>query len=249
MSPTDHHGHFFTDPSLFTDTTIYLRGPDAHHLRVRRAKQGDKIHIGDGAGRLAEAIIFTSTGAEVIATITEVQVVPPPATRLVVFQGLAKSGKVDWVVEKLVELGVDEIVVFAAGRSVPKWEASKADAVRLRWERVAHAASKQSERAWLPIVTGPLERQAMLERVRTMPAVLVADPESDCSLRAALMDLGDVPEVGMVVGPESGLSREEIGMLVDVGATPVSLGAQILRTETAGLALSAVLMYHFERFA
>ncbi len=249
MSPTDHHGHFFTDPTLFTETTVYLRGTDAHHLKVRRARQGDKIHVGDGAGRMAEAIIFTSTGAEVTATINEVTVVPPPATRLVVFQGLAKSGKVDWVVEKLVELGVDEIVVFAAGRSVPKWDHAKADSVRLRWERVAHAASKQSERAWLPQVTGPLDREALLERVKAMPAVLVADPDADRSLRAALMDLADVPEVGIVVGPESGLSRDEIAQLIDAGAVPVSLGAQILRTETAGLALSAVIMFHLERFA
>lgn len=249
MSPTDHHGHFFTDPTLFTETTVYLRGPDAHHLRVRRARQGDKIHVGDGAGRMAEAIIFSATGSEVTATINEVTVVPPPATRLVVFQGLAKSGKVDWVVEKLVELGVDEIVVFAAGRSVPRWDPAKADSVRLRWERVAHAASKQSERAWLPRVTGPLDRAALLERVKATPAVLVADPDADRSLRAALMDLAEVPEVGMVVGPESGLSRDEVAQLIDAGAVPVNLGAQILRTETAGLALSAVIMFHLERFA
>jgi 16S rRNA (uracil1498-N3)-methyltransferase len=248
VSPTDHHGHFFTTPDLLTDTTVYLRGPDAHHLRVRRAKQGDKIHIGDGFGRIAEAIVFTSTGAEVIATVSEMKVVPPPSTRLVVFQGLAKSGKVDWVVEKLVELGIDEIVVFSAGRSVPVWDESKAKTVRLRWERVAHSASKQSERAWLPVVTGPLSRAALLARVKAMPAVLVADPQADASLGAALMDLGDVPEVGIVVGPESGLSRDEIGQLVDAGARPVTLGGQILRTETAGLALSAVVMHHLNRF-
>ncbi|CAN5793672.1 16S rRNA (uracil(1498)-N(3))-methyltransferase [soil metagenome] len=248
MSSTDHHGHFFTTPDLLTDTTVYLRGPDAHHLRVRRAKQGDRIHVGDGAGRLVEAIIFTSTGAEVTATVSEITVIPPPAPRLTVFQGLAKSDKVDWVVEKLVELGVDEIVIFAAGRSVPVWGADKAKTVRLRWERVAYAASKQSRRAWLPVVTGPLDRKELLERMKSMPAVLVADPQAGASLGAALMDLGKVAEVGIVVGPEGGLSREEIAMLIDRGARPVSLGAQILRTETAGLALSAVVMHHLNRF-
>lgn len=249
MSPTDHHGHFFTAPDLLTDTTVYLRGPDAHHLRVRRAKQGDTIHVGDGLGRIAEAIIFTSTGAEVTATVSEMKVEPPPSTRLVVFQGLAKSGKVDWVVEKLVELGVDEIVVFAAGRSVPVWGADKAKTVHLRWERVAYAASKQSRRAWLPLVTGPLDRKALIERVKATPQVLVADPEADASLGAALKDLGEVPEVGIIVGPEGGLSRDEIAQLIDAGARPVGLGAQILRTETAGLALSAVVMHHLRRFA
>jgi 16S rRNA (uracil1498-N3)-methyltransferase len=248
VSATNHHGHFFTTPDLLTDTTVYQRGPDAHHLRVRRARQGDTIHVGDGRGRIAEAIIFTSTGAEVTATVREMKVVPPPATRLVVFQGLAKSGKVDWVVEKLVELGVDEIVVFSAGRSVPVWDDSKAKTVRLRWERVAYAASKQSERAWLPVVSGPLTRDELFARVRSMPAVLVADPQADLSLGAVLTDLRNPSEIGIVVGPESGLSREEIGGLVDSGARPVSLGALILRTETAGLALSAVVMHHLQRF-
>jgi 16S rRNA (uracil1498-N3)-methyltransferase len=131
---------------------------------------------------------------------------------------------------------------------VPVWDESKAKTVRLRWERVAHAASKQSERAWLPIVSGPLGRQALLSRVKSMPAVLVADPQAKVSLGGALKDLGHVPELGIVVGPEGGLSREEIGQLVDAGARAVTLGAQILRTETAGLALSAVVMHHLNRF-
>lgn len=248
MTAARHDAHFFTDPSLISETGVTLIGPDAHHLQVRRARPGDVIHVGDGAGRVVEAVIDSIDGKQVTANVQDSTFVAPPLTRLTVFQGLAKAGKVDWVVEKLVELGVDEVVVFAAGRSVPKWDASKAQAVRARWERVAHAASKQSRRAWLPVVAGPLGRAEMLERVRMMPAVLVADPQAASSLRAVLMDLGAVSEVGVVIGPEGGLEREEIGQLIDAGATAAGLGDQILRTETAGLALSAVLMHHLERF-
>lgn len=248
MRRTEHHGHFFTDPSLITEATLTIVGPDAHHLQVRRARPGDLIHVGNGAGRLVEAVIEDVSATKVSAAVLKSTFVERPATKLTVLQGLAKSGKVDWVVEKLVELGVDEVVVFAAGRSVPVWDAGKAEAMRARWDRVAYAAAKQSQRAWMPVVTGPLDRSSLLLRVWALPATLVADPESNSSLRAVLMDLTPVPEVAIVVGPEGGLSREEVGQLIDAGAQTVSLGAQILRTETAGLALSAVLMHHLDRF-
>lgn len=248
MTATRHDGHFFTDPSLISETALTLTGPDAHHLHVRRARPGEVIHVGDGAGRVLDAVIDSIDGQTVAATIQNDSFVAPPETRITVFQGLAKSGKVDWVVEKLVELGVDKVVVFAAGRSVPVWDDSKARSVRARWERVAHAASKQSRRAWLPAIGGPLGRAEMLEQVRAIPAVLVADPQAEVSLRAVLADLGPVPEAGIVIGPEGGLEREEIGQLIDAGATAAGLGAQILRTETAGLAVAAVLMHHFRRF-
>ncbi len=249
MTRTEHHGHFFTDPSSISEASVKLKGADAHHLCVRRAKPGDLVHVGDGAGRLIDAVIETVEGVRATASIVKADYVDRPSPELTVFQGLAKSGKVDWVVEKLVELGVDEVAVFAAGRSVPAWDAAKGQAMRARWERVAYAASKQSRRAWLPTVTGPLNPAALLLRIESSPATLVADPDADSSLRAVLMDLGPVSGVAIVVGPEGGLSREEVGRMVDAGARPVSLGRQILRTETAGLALAAVVMHHLGRFA
>lgn len=248
MSEARHQGHFFTDPASLTASTLTLWGIDAHHLKVRRARPGDRIEVGDGAGRVAEAAIDSIEPGRVEASILRVHTVAAPVTRLTVFQGLAKSGKVDWAVQKLVELGVDEVAVFAAGRSVPVWDRSKAKEMGIRWQGVAYAASKQSRRAWLPTVSGPLDRDELVARVAALPAVLVADPDSDTTLRAVLTDLGDLPEVGVVVGPEGGLTREEVGALIDAGAGPVSLGHQILRTETAGFALAAVLMHHIGRF-
>lgn len=248
MTAARHQGHFFTDPSLITDSSVTIRGDDAHHLSVRRARPGDLVSAGDGAGRVVEAEISGVLPAEVSARVIGSTFVPRPVTKLTVLQGLAKSGKVDWVVEKLVELGVDEVLVFAAGRSVPVWDSGKAEAMRARWERVAYAAAKQSQRAWLPLVTGPVDRDGLLLRVHALPATLVADPKADSSLRAVLMDLSLVAELGIVVGPEGGLAREEVGALIDAGARAVTLGARILRTETAGLALSAVVMHHLDRF-
>ena len=248
MTRSEHHGHFFTEPSSIFEDCVVLSGPDAHHLSVRRAKPGDTIHVGNGAGRLVDAVIDTLDGTRVVASVSSSRFVEPPATSLTVFQGLAKSGKVDWVVEKLVELGVDELVVFASGRSVPLWDSAKGQAMLERWKRVAYAASKQSRRAWLPNVTGPLDRQSLLSRVRAVDRALVADPDAGTSLNAFLADLGPVAEVGAVIGPEGGLSPPEVGQLVDAGATAVTLGSQILRTETAGLALAAVLMHHLGRF-
>lgn len=248
MTRTEHHGHFFTDPSSITSHAVTLTGADAHHLKVRKAKPGDRIHVGDGAGRLVEAEITVAGSAQVLARVLDSRFVPAPATRLTVFQGIAKSGKVDWVIEKLVELGVDEVAVFAAGRSVPVWNASKSEVLQARWRRVANAASKQSRRAWLPVVDGPLERGQVLERVRALPAVLVADPGAKSSAGAVLAGIGTPAAVGIVIGPEGGLTPDEVAALADAGATPVTLGSQILRTETAGIALAAVVMHHLGRF-
>ena len=248
MSRSEHHGHFFTEASSISETSVVLSGPDAHHLSVRRAKPGDTIHVGDGAGRLFDAVIESLEGSKVVASIAAARFVERPASRLTVYQGLAKSGKIDWVVEKLVELGVDEVVVFAAGRSVPLWDSAKGRAMLERWNRVARAASKQSRRAWLPTVAGPLDRESLLDRVSATGKVLIADPAAGTSLHAFLSDLGSAHEIGTVIGPEGGLCRSEVGQLVDAGATAVTFGSQVLRTETAGLAVAAVLMYRLGRF-
>lgn len=247
MSAPRHHGLFFLPPSDIDEQRLVLEGADAHHLQVRRARPGDRIQVSDGAGRVAGAVIEQMSSDRVVAAASDVEYTDAPLTRLVVFQGLAKSGRVDWAVEKMVELGVDEVAVFAAGRSVPRWSEDKAAVMRQRWERVALAASKQSRRARLPVVSGPWTPEVLQERVRSLNAVLVADPTAPADLRGHLKRIGRVETLGLVIGPEGGLEPAEIQGLVHAGAHPVGLGSQVLRTETAGLALAAVVLHHLGR--
>jgi 16S rRNA (uracil1498-N3)-methyltransferase len=239
--------YFYADPSSISENRLTLNGADARHLAVRRARPGEIIHVGDGLGTIFEARLESIEADQVGASILSAQQYPPPRPRVTVLQGLAKGTKVDWVVEKLVELGVDRVAVFTSGRSVPVWDQAKSEAVAQRWQRIARAAAKQSRRAWLPEITGPLSSSDALRLTAGAPMVLVADPRAVRGLKEVLQ--GDPPgEVLLVVGPEGGLAEPEVDAFVDAGAIAVDLGSQILRTETAGLALASAVMFHFGRF-
>jgi 16S rRNA (uracil1498-N3)-methyltransferase len=238
--------YFIAVPNAIGQDSLTLDAVEARHLAVRRLGQGDVISVGDGAGRIFEARIEDLDVNHAVASILSSSKQPVPRPRITVVQGLAKGSKVDWAVEKMVELGVDRIAVFAAGRSVPVWERAKAEAAAQRWERVARAAAKQSRRAWLPEVVGPISREDAVQLTAGVPLVLVADPDAGRRLREALP--GEAPdEIALVVGPEGGLTPDEVTAFEAAGAKTVDLGSQILRTETAGLALAAAVMFAIGR--
>jgi 16S rRNA (uracil1498-N3)-methyltransferase len=231
---------------------IVLRGGDAHHLTVvRRARVGDRVCVSDGAGTVVEGRV-ASLGPSVVEVerLTERRVErSAPAVR--VFQALAKGAKVELVVQKLVELGADGIVVFTSGRSVPRWDPRKRAQMAARWATIAREAAKQSRRAWLPDVTGPVSTEDAAEEIRHISdggLVLLADESSATPLRDVLPGpLGAAREVALVVGPEGGLTATERATFVEAGAVAFSLGPQILRTETAALATSALVLHHAGR--
>jgi 16S rRNA (uracil1498-N3)-methyltransferase len=195
---------------------------------------------------VVQARIDAIDAAEVKATILETAYIERSATKVSVAQGVAKGGKVDWVVTKLVEIGVDEIIVFHAGRSVPRWDEPRRAKLAERYSALAYAAAKQSRRAWLPEVLGPVDLPALLELCSGRELCLVADPVAELTLRRGLPS-EQVPVLTLVVGPEGGLEPQEIAELVKEGARPVRLGSQILRTETAGLVLASIVLFHIGR--
>lgn len=237
---------FFTDPSLIHETSLELAEADAHHLAVRRTRIGDLITVGDGAGRILQAQIEEISSAAVCAVILSVEQLPAHRPRITVLQGLAKGSKVDWAIEKMVELGVDRVAIFASGRSVPVWDEAKGRSVLERWHRVAHAAAKQSRRAWLPVIEGPLTTAQARAMVGAGSRALVGDPRACVGLKQALEgDPGD--EVILIVGPEGGLDQEEVAAFAAAGALAVGMGSQILRTETAGVAMASIVMFQTGR--
>ncbi|MEX2587493.1 MAG: RsmE family RNA methyltransferase [Actinomycetota bacterium] len=243
---SEHLPYFFTDPELITEERVQIPSAEARHLSVRRAVPGDRIRVGDGSGTVVEARLEQISAEGASAQVISRSFEPPAATTLTVFQGLAKSGKVDWVVEKLVELGVDDVVVFSAGRSVPVWDEAKRERMLDRWRRVAAAASKQSHRPRLPSVRGLLSSTQAVDEAAKLPLVLVGDPDASRNLRKVLA--GPQPaQVGVVVGPEGGLDTSELERFCRVGALPVGLGPQVLRTETAALAICSVLLFQLGR--
>ncbi|MGH7425123.1 MAG: RsmE family RNA methyltransferase [Candidatus Methylomirabilales bacterium] len=260
--PAKTRGHspfFYTDPHLIEDTAVGLEGADARHLSVvRRGRVGDRILVSDGLGKVFEVEVVSVDPERVRGEILSSASVPQARPCIAVFQALAKGEKVDLAIRKLVEVGVDEIVVYLAGRSVPRWDLAKASQALHRWETIAREAAKQARRAWLPRVRGPLVLEDAAGAVEGWPCLL-ADPGASQPLHSALRSLSDPPSnslskggqaperMALVVGPEGGLAPEEAAAFAGRGATLVSLGEQILRTETAGLVGAAVVMYHFGR--
>src|SRR2546421_6269460 len=152
-----HAPFFFAEPGALDAAELTIEGEDARHLAVvRRASPGDLVRISDGRGTIADARLTSVTPAAVGAEVLTRTVTPAPSPRIEVHQGLAKGDKVDGVIRHLVEMGVDRIVVFEAGRSVARWDGARQAAAGRRWATVARGAPKQSHRAWLPVLEGPL---------------------------------------------------------------------------------------------
>jgi len=247
-----HAPFFFAEPADLGAAHLTIEGEDARHLAVvRRASPGDVIRLADGRGTIVKARLTSVTPRAVGAELLDRTQIPPPSPRVEVHQGLAKGDKVDGVIRHLVEMGVDGIVVFEAGRSVARWDDARQAAAGRRWSTIAREAAKQSHRAWLPALSGPLPGARGAAAAASGGLGLVAHPAAGCRLHDVLAERTSGPggpaSVWVVVGPEGGLSDEEVAAFGAAGAVPVSLGPQILRTETASVVAAALVLQHFAR--
>jgi 16S rRNA (uracil1498-N3)-methyltransferase len=231
--------HHFFAPDVAAQR-IVVSGEDARHASaVLRIRPGEIVTISDGRGAVVEAEVSVA-GRELVADVRARRSEPPPRPRIAVFQAIPKSGKLDLVVQKLTELGVDRIRLFRAERSVARWDEAKAGAQTRRLGAIARQAAEQSRRAWLPEIEPP----ATIDSLDLPEPSLVLEAGARLRIGAALPP--KAPEqVGLVVGPEGGLTREELDALAVRGAVAASLGRLILRTETAALAAVAVLSFRY----
>ena len=226
--------HFVADGA--TDAAVggvlVLTGAEAHHAAVvRRVRSGEPVTVGDGRGVWLDGECEDVTPKEVTVRVTARRVEPQPTPRLVLVQALAKGDRDELAVQAATELGVSGVIPWAAERSVSRWEGSKLEKGRLRWEAIVREASKQSIRAWMPVVE-PLATTKQISG-------LVLDPTADVALtEVALPATG---RIALIVGPEGGISPRELQLLEQQGSTRVRLGPEILRTSTAGPAAIAVL--------
>ena len=186
--------------------------------------------------------------------VDRVESMPPPGPPVAIYVGLARAAKVDEALRDLVEVGVDTVVIFEAGRSVARWDDRRRRAARDRWATIARSAAKQSHRAWLPEVVGPLligdavDQAAARAGARGQGVIAVPGVEARLTdvLRALPAQSGDGP-LWAVVGPEGGLAPDEVAAFTAAGATPAGLGDQILRAETASVVVAALVLHHVGR--
>jgi 16S rRNA (uracil1498-N3)-methyltransferase len=214
-----------------------LDGPEGHHAAtVQRLRVGAELLLGDGRGGTATAVVTAVGRGTLTVTIKTRGYRPPPSPRLVVVQGIAKGDRGELAVQAMTEVGVDEIVPWAAARSVAKW---KDDRPLQRWRATAREAAKQARRSWVPVVS------AAVRTADLAGPLLVLHEEAAEPLSAAPLPSGDLT---LVVGPEGGIAPEELDALLERGATAVRLGAEVLRTSTAGVAALAALSVRLNRW-
>jgi 16S rRNA (uracil1498-N3)-methyltransferase len=234
-----------TAPQFFVDEIdgelVSLRGDEARHaIRVLRIKPGETITVSDGKGLVADARCESVRGDSFVAHVLHRRRVEPSYPRVVVFPAVPKAGKLDLVVQKLTELGVDEIRPWGAARSVARWDGERARKQGERLRAIAREAAKQSRRAWLPEVPDPAPLQEL-------PSLTVLLHEGASERLSAVLPAEPPRVAGLIVGPEGGLTDDEVADLGERGARPASLGAAILRTETASLAAAALLLGRYGR--
>jgi 16S rRNA (uracil1498-N3)-methyltransferase len=232
---------FLVDRADLRGDEILLAGPEGRHAAtVRRLRQGERVDLTDGEGRVAECVVREVAKDSLRLAVEGLQDLPAPSPRLVVVQGLPKGDRGELAVEMMTEAGVDVIVPWAAARSVTRWKGDRAAKSLARWRATAREAGKQARRFHLPEVTG----QASTERVAGLLAgaalgVVLHEEATGPLSRLPVPEQGDLV---VVVGPEGGVAEEELAAFREAGAVPALLGPTVLRTSTAGVAAAAVLL-------
>lgn len=224
-----------------------LAGPEGHHAAtVQRLRVGEQLLLCDGRGATATATVTGVGRSTLELAVSDRRQEPVPDPRLVVVQGIAKADRAELAVQAMTEVGVDEIVPWAASRAVVRWRGERGERAWQRWVVTAREAAKQARRARLPVVAEPATTGAVTDRLSGAAGALVLHEQASCSLRTA--ELPASGEIVLVVGPEGGVAPAELGALEAAGAAPVRLGQNVLRTSTAGAAALAVLSTRLHRW-
>nr|WP_201470015.1 16S rRNA (uracil(1498)-N(3))-methyltransferase [Microbacterium hydrocarbonoxydans] len=218
--------------------TVTLTGAEAKHAAVvRRLRVGESVTVGDGTGVWLSGVAEEVSPTRVDVRVAHRTVEPAPTPRIVLVQALAKGDRDELAVQAACELGVDEVVPWQASRSVSRWDGAKALKGRERWASIVREAAKQAHRSWVPQIAEAVTTKELAARA-SRQRVLVLDPTAPSRLSQLKPDGRDIV---LVVGPEGGISDDELSRLVEAGAERVLLGDTVLRTSTAGPAAIAVL--------
>ena len=244
--------HFFVNPEQVEDGLIRITGSDVNHIKnVLRIRQGEEMLVSDGTGRdylcQAEEIAGQEVTVRILETEEEGRELP---SRIWLFQGLPKSDKMEFIIQKAVELGAAGIVPVSTRNTVVRLDQKKEEAKVKRWQAIAESAAKQSKRSLVPRVSGIMTLKEAFDYVESQGfSVRLIPYEHEAGMDGTKTELdaaGPGQDIAVFIGPEGGFDEREIELALSKGVRPISLGRRILRTETAGLALLSVLMMRLE---
>ena len=243
--------HFFVTTDQVNGEYISIQGSDVNHLKnVLRMKIGEQLFVSDGDNQKYLCEIDSYQPEEAILKIckkeqndTELQ------SKIYLFQGLPKSDKMELIIQKAVELGVYQVVPVTMKRCVVKLDDKKAAKKTARWQEIARGAAKQSGRGIIPEISTVLSYQEAITLAKELDVVLIPYElaEGMEKTKDVISSIRPGQSVGVFIGPEGGFEKDEVERAVQIGAEEITLGKRILRTETAGLAILSILMYHLEQ--
>lgn len=248
---------FFVEPEAVIGANIYIeKAEDIRHLtKVLRAKKGDAVCISDGAGWEYETEIAEIGEGSVVLKISDKQkAAREPGTRVTLYQGIPKAAKMETIIQKNVEMGVDTIVPVFMERTVVVDKGQFGKKLS-RWQKISDEAVKQCKRSVIPQVREPIGFADMVKELCEGGSDLVICPyenEENRTMKDCLREFASSeeklsqPRIAVIIGPEGGFSDKETEKLCGIGTELVTLGKTILRTETAGLAAIAMIMYELE---
>ncbi len=229
--------------SAFKDGSVIISGDDYKHIvKVHRKLVGDNITLCDGKGTDMNCKIRQISKNEIVLDILEAyECRSEPKTKIILFQGIPKQGKMETIIQKTTELGVYKIVPVQTHRSIVKINIS--DHKKLdRWQRVALEAAKQCGRGIVPKVENVTTlEEAIMQMAQMQLAIMPYENEEKQKLSDLLNQ--NINEVGLLVGPEGGFEQTEVELARSKGIKTVTLGKRILRTETVGAAVLPIILY------
>lgn len=242
---------FFVEPQNIQGKKIYITGSDVNHIKnVLRMQVGEELNISNGVDGKEYRCAIEEIGDEIVCELRFVKEdnVELPS-KVYLFQGLPKSDKMELVIQKAVELGVYEVIPVAMSRCVMKLEPKKVASKIARWQGIAESAAKQSKRAIIPQIHEPMTFKQAIQyasdlEVKLIPYEMAEGIEYTKNI---ISKITPGQSIGFIIGPEGGIDDTELKAAVEAGFESITLGKRILRTETAGLTVMSILMYHLEQ--
>ncbi len=244
--------HFFVDRSQVEEDRVWIQGTDVNHIRnVLRMRVGEQIQISDGSNRvrLCRIMKIESDRIETEILSVEESFAELPA-QIYLFQGIPKGDKMEFIIQKAVELGVYAIVPMQTNRVVVKLDEKKEQSRLKRWNSIAESAAKQSGRTVIPKVLPVMDLEEVCYFIKEFECKMIPYECAEKGVertKELVEGIQQNSRVGVLIGPEGGFEKEEVAMAIESGIEAVSLGRRILRTETAGMVVLGVMMFSLEK--
>lgn len=235
-----------------TGPEFVLEGSEGRHaVSVKRLNPGEALVLTDGRGGWAEAVVKSAEGKDrLTVAVSSAGQEPQPPVRITVVQALPKGDRGELAVETMTETGVDAIVPWQASRCITQWRGDRGAKSLAKWRATAREAGKQSRRVRFPEVAEAMSTKQVAALLAGADLAMVLHEDREAPSGAlATAGLPDSGSIVLVVGPEGGVSPEELAAFAAAGAHPYRLGPSVLRTSTAGTAATAVLLARTGRWS